>query len=93
MALTGNIGLQYVQTDQSSTGFSGIVGANFAVCNTDNNGQVDQSCNISGGDDYSHVLPSINLSLEVAENTFVRAAANKTISRARIDQYASFGFC
>lgn len=92
MLLTGNIGVQYVQTDQSSTGYNGIVGANFAVCDDDNNGQIDQDCILSDGADYNHILPSVNLSLEVAENTFVRAAAHKTISRARVDQMQVSGF-
>ena len=92
MALTGNVGLQYVQTDQSSDGFNGIVGANFAVCDADGNGVIDQACILSDGDDYTHVLPSVNVSLEVADNTFVRAAAHKTISRARVDQMQVSGF-
>lgn len=92
MPLTGNIGLQYVKTDQSSSGFIGIVGANFAVCDDNGDKQVDADCVTELGDSYSHVLPSLNMSLEVADNNFVRFAANKTISRARIDQMKASGF-
>lgn len=92
MLLTGNLGVQYVQTDQLSNGFTGVVGSNFAVCDDDNNGQVDADCNVSLGADYSHVLPSVNLSLEVADSKFVRFAANKTISRARVDQMNASSF-
>jgi iron complex outermembrane receptor protein len=92
LALTGNVGLQYIQTDQSSTGFIGIVGANFAVCDDNNDGQIDASCVVTDGDDYSHVLPSINASLELSDNQFLRFAANKTLSRARIDQMQASGF-
>lgn len=92
MLLTGNVGVQYVETEQSSTGYIALVGSNFKVCDDDGNGIVDESCNTSGGADYSHVLPSVNLSLEVVENQFVRLAANKTISRARIDQMRASGF-
>lgn len=88
----GNVGLQYVQTDQSSTGYNGIVGANFAVCDDDNDQQIDESCVVSGGDEYSHVLPSLNVSVEVGDNQFVRFAANKAISRARIDQMKASSF-
>ncbi|GAA0853144.1 TonB-dependent receptor [Aliiglaciecola litoralis] len=92
MAVTGNIGVQYVQTDQQSNGYIGIVGSNFAVCDDNNDGQVDAACNVSLGTDYSHVLPSLNVSLEVADSKFVRFAANKTISRARIDQMKASSF-
>jgi iron complex outermembrane recepter protein len=88
----GNIGLQYVQTDQSSSGYTGVVGANFAVCDADNNQQIDTACETSIGTDYSHILPSLNLSIEVGDNQFLRFAANKTISRARIDQMKASGF-
>jgi len=91
-AVTGNLGLQYVQTDQSSTGFNGIVGSNFAVCDDNNDKQIDDSCRVSSGADYSHVLPSFNVSLELSENQYVRFAANKAISRARIDQMKASSF-
>jgi len=90
--VTGNLGLQYVNTDQSSSGYIGIVGANFAVCDDNNDKQVDADCITAQGDSYNHVLPSLNLSMEVADNNFVRFAANKTISRARIDQMKASGF-
>jgi iron complex outermembrane receptor protein len=92
MLLTGNIGIQYIDTEQSSTGFVGVAGSNFKVCDDNNDNAVDDVCLIDGGADYSHTLPSLNLSLEVAENQFVRFAANKTISRARIDQMRASGF-
>ncbi|MCG7814647.1 TonB-dependent receptor, partial [Alteromonas sp. MCA-1] len=88
----GNVGAQYVQTDQSSTGFIGIVGPNFAVCDDDGNQVVDADCIITDGDDYSHFLPSLNVSVELNENRYLRLAASKTISRARIDQMKASGF-
>ncbi|MBP8226509.1 MAG: TonB-dependent receptor, partial [Pararheinheimera sp.] len=89
---TGNIGLQYVRTEQSSDGYLGIVGSNYTVCDSDNNNVVDADCSISNGASYNHVLPSLNLSFEVGDNKYIRAAANKTISRARIDQMKASGF-
>ncbi len=53
---------------------------------------VDEECKIDDGDDYTHFLPSLNINAEVTENTFVRFAASKTISRARIDQMRASGF-
>ncbi len=92
MAVTGNVGLQYVQTDQTSSGFIGIVGANFSVCDANGDQVVDADCVVTGGDDYGHLLPSLNVSLELNDNQFIRAAATKTISRARIDQMQASGF-
>ncbi len=92
LPVTGNVGLQYVKTDQSSDGYIGVVGSNFAVCDANNDKQVDASCVVEQGNSYNHVLPSLNVSVEVAEDQFVRLAANKTISRARIDQMKASGF-
>lgn len=64
----GNIGLQYVDVEQSSTGT--LSGAGTQTL----------------GDSYDHWLPSLNLSFEVAEDTFIRVAAAKTVTRPRLDQ-------
>ncbi|CAD5276719.1 TonB-dependent receptor [Alteromonas sp. 38] len=92
MFLVGNVGVQYVDTQQSSTGTIGVVGSNFKVCDDNDDGVVDESCQVDLGTDYSHVLPSLNLSLEFADSQFIKLAANKTISRARIDQMKASGF-
>ncbi|AFU99323.1 TonB-dependent receptor [Simiduia agarivorans] len=92
MGLTGNVGLQIVSTDQSSTGFSTVVRQD----DPNQPGMVELTP-VSGDASYNHVLPSLNLSLEVADRQFVRTAVSKTISRARLDdlrpnQQASFQF-
>ncbi|NDV92277.1 TonB-dependent receptor [Alteromonas sp. 345S023] len=92
MFLTGNLGVQYVDTDQSSVGSIAVIGSNFKVCDDNDDNVVDESCLVSMGDSYSHILPSLNLSLEFAEGQFFKFAANKTISRARIDQMKASGF-
>lgn len=73
----GNAGVQVVNTDQSSTGYTGLVDETFTV---------DPTRTAAGGAKYTKVLPSLNLNTEVAEGQFVRFSASKTISRARIDQ-------
>lgn len=78
----GNAGLQVVDTDQASTGFIGLVNEEF---------RVDPLVS-EGGASYTKVLPSLNVSAEVAESQFVRFGASKTISRARIDQMKASGF-
>ena len=90
--VTGNIGLQYVKTDQGSTGYIGVVGSNFAVCDANNDKKIDANCITEQSNSYNHVLPSLNVSVEIADDQFVRFAANKTISRARIDQMKASGF-
>ena len=74
--VTGNFGLQYVSADQSSVGFSTVKNASGIVDATP----------VSGGADYSDVLPTINLSFEIAENQFIRTGAGKVLSRPRMDQ-------
>ena len=66
--IRGNIGLQYVDVEQSSTGT--LAGAGEQTL----------------GDSYDHWLPSANLSFEVAEDTFIRLAGAKTVTRPRLDQ-------
>lgn len=41
------------------------------------------------GEDYTYFLPSVNLSFEVANDTFIRAAAAQTVTRPRLDQLAA----
>ena len=70
LPLTGNVGMQIVDTDQSSTGFaSGSTGTSA----------------VSGGVHYIEVLPSSNFILEVGENRFLRFALARTLARARMD--------
>jgi len=61
MPVTGNIGLQYVDTDQSSIG--------NAVTNVD--GFV-QNQRATGGANFSEVLPSLNLALSLSDNQLLR---------------------
>lgn len=77
--LTGNIGLQIVDTDQSATGFD-------TVSRADENDVVSVvPTPTSGGADYVKVLPSLNMNFQVTENQMVRFATSKTMSRARMD--------
>ncbi len=73
--MSGNVGLQYVSADQKSSGFSTVENAQGFV----------EATAVSGSDSYSDLLPTINLSFEVAENQFVRTGASKVLSRPRMD--------
>jgi iron complex outermembrane receptor protein len=71
--LTGNLGFQVVHTDQSSDG-------------TVASGNPATPTPISGGDDYSYILPSANLVFEARENLFVRVGLAREMARPRLDQ-------
>lgn len=75
MPLTGNVGVRYVHTKQSSNGSA------FA---TNTEGKVVTSPNYVEHS-YSHVLPSLNLSLKLDDDQALRFGVAKTISRARMD--------
>lgn len=75
VSVFGNIGLQFVHTNQSSTGFTSLIGPDLFV----------QATPAQGGASYNNVLPSLNLNFELGNNQMLRVAASKAISRARID--------
>ena len=68
--VNGNFGVQIVRTDQSSSGFA----AGFATVP------------ISGGKEYTDILPSLNLNFEVAEDQYVRLGIARTLARPRMDE-------
>ena len=85
--LYGNVGLQYVHSDQSSEGFGAQTGPDLFV----------QATPIEGGDDYNKWLPTLNMIYDFDNGHYLRAAASKTISRPRMDlmranQQVSFFF-
>ena len=82
MPLTGNVGLQYVDTDQSSIGNAVTSDNGFAVATPR-----------EAGASYDHTLPSLNMSLELSETQKIRLGLARTISRSRMDRMnAGFGY-
>ncbi len=75
LPLEGNVGVQIVNSKQNAKGFDATTGV----------GGYTRATPVSGGKDYTDVLPSLNLSLEVADDQFVRTAVSKVMSRPRID--------
>ncbi len=75
MFLRGNVGLQVVNADQTSKGFDSFSGSDQYV----------NAVETSGSDSYTDVLPTVNLSLEVAEGQFVRLGLSKVLTRPRMD--------
>jgi len=82
MPLTGNIGVRVVNSDQKSTGLQLPADAAEAVCITDDFGVEDcRYARVVQGEDYTDVLPSINLNLQVTDNDQLRFAAAKVLAR------------
>jgi iron complex outermembrane recepter protein len=78
IATTGNFGLQYIHTDQSSDGF--FVGYFFS-----NNGNDGGLRPAQAGVKYGEWLPSLNLSFEVMDDTFLRIGAGRVMSRPNME--------
>lgn len=74
--IRGNIGLRYEDVTQSSSG-------------TLNTLEPGVSTEQTVTDSYNYWLPSLNLSAEVMEETYIRAAFAKTVTRPRLDQLAA----
>ena len=82
VTLKGNLGIQFVQTDQSSQAFY-----------KDNS--TNQVLPIDDGKKYDDVLPSINLAFLLPEQQAVRVGLARELARARMDQLkasSEFGY-
>ncbi|HVF16504.1 MAG TPA: TonB-dependent receptor, partial [Steroidobacteraceae bacterium] len=75
LTLKGNIGVQYVQTDQSSGAFSRVPGPSGSVV-----------VPFTEGKKYSDVLPAINVAFMLPAEQAVRVGVAKEVARARMDQ-------
>lgn len=75
LPLIGNFGAQYVTTDQSSIG---------TRVGSDANGN-PVLVQVEEGAEFDNFLPSANLQFQLAENTFFRLGAARTLARARMD--------
>ncbi len=69
MPFRGNVGVRYVKTDQSASGFTLVAGAPVAITATR---------------DYSNSLPSLDMSLEPFQHFLVRFAAAKVMARPNL---------
>ncbi|SKC66177.1 iron complex outermembrane recepter protein [Pseudoxanthomonas indica] len=71
LRLRGNVGVQYIHTDQESTGFNardGVIRGGQTI-----------------GTSYGDILPSLNLALEMSDGWKVRLGAAKTLMRPPIN--------
>jgi iron complex outermembrane receptor protein len=70
VGVKGNVGVQFVRTEQSSHGFSSM---GSAVSDVDR------------GTTYNNVLPSLNLNFDLGNDQYVRTGVAKTMARPRMD--------
>jgi iron complex outermembrane recepter protein len=78
----GNVGLQYVHTDQKSTGFSVDLGSGTG----DSDREVQE---ITRGATYGDVLPSLNLAFDLGSQNIVRLGLAKVMARPNMQQMRS----
>lgn len=76
--LRGNMGVQIVQSDQSST--AAVV---------DNTNQAAFTLR-TDGKSYTDVLPTVNLTFELGGDQFVRTGLGRQMARPRMDQLSAF---
>ncbi|NMP17817.1 TonB-dependent receptor [Thalassotalea sp. Y01] len=90
--VTGNIGIRMVDTDQSATALENVGGAleGGAQNIMDEVGLVNSNyASKVVGIDYTDYLPSLNLNFQITDDSQIRFAAAKVMSRAPINRLAS----
>jgi len=88
MPVRGNVGLQFVKTDQSSVAFN----VDRSTCINDQN---CPSATASTGTSYNDVLPSLNLAFEPGRDQTVRLGVARVMARPTINDMrasSAFGF-
>ena len=89
--LTGNFGVRYVSTEQSSTGLVSA-GTNGGDPIADDLGVVNSNYTLrTVGDSYEDILPSLNLNFQVSDNDQIRFAYAKVMSRPEMPLMANSG--
>jgi len=90
--LSGNIGVRVVQTDQSATNLADVNGDPLRGAQniTDDAGLVNTRYAPGVlGEKYTDVLPQLNLNFGISDNSQIRFAAAKVMSRPPINRLAS----
>lgn len=83
LPLTGNVGVEFVNTDQSSDGSSASEGG-------PSSGTIGAVLTpVHDGANYWDILPSLNLVLELSDSVKLRFGASRTLARARLDQLSA----
>ncbi len=93
---TGNVGLRFVDTHQTSSGFAAtglrITAVDGSMLSPDDNLTVgvvqSETGPVSFNNSYTNVLPSLNLAFELKDDLFLRLAASETVTRPTLNNLA-----
>ncbi|MCZ8370658.1 MAG: TonB-dependent receptor [Porphyrobacter sp.] len=75
-----------IDGDLGSVPVRGNIGLRYTDTSQESTGTIGGGRTNTVGTSYDNWLPSMNFSFEVADDTFIRIAAAKTVTRARLDQ-------
>ncbi|MDY7097671.1 MAG: TonB-dependent receptor [Pseudomonadota bacterium] len=78
-----------IDGDLGSVPVRGNIGLRYATTDQSSTGTIGGGFTNTVEESYDDWLPSLNLSFEVGTDTFIRLAAAKTVTRARLDQMAA----
>ena len=91
-SLSGNVGVRVVHTDQSSIGIYDVFGdaelGATEICDQDGECRTNYAF-VTQGDDYTDVLPSLNLVWRVTEDDYLRFGMARVMSRPPINRLSS----
>jgi len=80
----GNVGLQYVYTEQASSGFQANIGSSVTLTNP-------AATQTTNGTSYGNVLPSLNLTADLGNGNLLRFGAGIELARPNLtDERNSF---
>ncbi|MDG1751512.1 MAG: TonB-dependent receptor [Thalassotalea sp.] len=91
LPLTGNVGIRYVDSEQSSTGLVNVGSGNGDVVYDDVGGSNSDWRREKISESYSDVLPSFNLNFQVTDDDQLRFAYAKVMSRPEMPTMANSG--
>ena len=75
--VSGNVGVQFVRTDQSSEG--------WVYLGDTKNPDLSKLYAVKGGTSYNDVLPSLNLRFDLPDQTVMRVGAGRQVARPNIN--------
>ncbi|AOW76315.1 hypothetical protein A3Q34_05245 [Colwellia sp. PAMC 20917] len=91
LPLSGNVGLRYVGSKQSSTGLVNVGAGNGDVIYDDVGGTSDEFRRETVSESYNDLLPSLNLNIQLSEDDQLRFAYSKVMSRPDMPSMANSG--
>jgi len=89
--VSGNLGLRYVDSTQSSTGLVNVGAGNGDVIYDDVGGTSDEFRREKVSESYNDLLPSLNLNIQLSDNDQLRFAYSKVMSRPDMPSMANSG--